>query len=228
MDESFLEKKECKDGSFTLHRKDIDESYHSPVGAALEAREKYVAPCNIATRAKQGTLHILDVCFGFGYNTAAALDVALEDLASVRVTALELDKDILAQSLELPFPFKHKELFVALANHFDEEQRIFSCADDMVQIKLFIGDALERINEVSNDVDVVFFDPFSPKKSPELWSADFFRKVYEKCKDGAILATYSCARGVRDAMRQAGFIVEDGPVVGRRGPATLGRVTKSS
>ena len=36
-----------------------------------------------------------------------------------------------------------------------------------------------------------------------------------------ILTTYSCARQVRENLKKAGFIVKDGPCVGRRAPATI-------
>lgn len=230
MDEHRLEKRRCADGSYTFLRTDLQESYHAPVGAALEAREKYVAPCELQQRAKKGSVRILDVCFGFGYNTAAALEVllSLEQRPVITVTALEIDKDILGQSLSLPFPFEHKEIFEKLAEAYDEEERAFRYEQDELRITLFIGDALERVGGVAAGVDVVLFDPFSPRKAPELWTAGFFKDIFGKCVDGAVLVTYSCARKVREALQEAGFAVEDGPVIGRRGPATVARAAKDS
>ena len=37
----------------------------------------------------------------------------------------------------------------------------------------------------------------------------------------AILSTYSCAGIVRRNLKEAGFKVADGPIVGRRAPGTL-------
>ena len=67
----------------------------------------------------------------------------------------------------------------------------------------------------------MFLDPFSPPKNPELWTESFFREVKKLMKPKAILATYSCARIVRDNLKKAGFIVKDGPIIGRRSPSTL-------
>ena len=39
----------------------------------------------------------------------------------------------------------------------------------------------------------------------------------------SILATYSCARIVRDNLKEAGFEVFDGPSVGRRAPSTIAK-----
>jgi tRNA U34 5-methylaminomethyl-2-thiouridine-forming methyltransferase MnmC len=38
---------------------------------------------------------------------------------------------------------------------------------------------------------------------------------------GAILATYSCAGQVKRNLKEAGFEIKDGPVVGRRAPGTI-------
>ncbi|MBT6774795.1 hypothetical protein HOA91_05495, partial [Candidatus Woesearchaeota archaeon] len=40
-------------------------------------------------------------------------------------------------------------------------------------------------------------------------------------KDSGILATYSCARIIRDNMAAADLVYDDGPIVGRRGPGTI-------
>ena len=42
-------------------------------------------------------------------------------------------------------------------------------------------------------------------------------------KKDAILATYSYARKVRENLNEAGLVVYDGPIVGRRSPCTLAR-----
>ena len=224
-----MKKIACRDGSFTFYNESAQESYHTPLGAAMEAREKYAAPCDLELRAQQGKVVLLDVCYGLGYNTAAALERLWQANEScvVQLYGLEIDPDIVREALSLPFPFAYEELFARL--HGQEQDRQFAYADERSDFRVLIGDARERIKEVPlGSVDVVFFDPFSPKKAPELWTVAFMRDVFLRCKEGAVLVTYSCARVVRDHLREAGFLVEDGPVVGRRGPATLGRVAKHS
>ena len=54
-----------------------------------------------------------------------------------------------------------------------------------------------------------------------MWSEEIFQKIYNKMKSEAKLSTYSCAGRVRKNMISAGFKVIDGPVVGRRSPATI-------
>ena len=80
----------------------------------------------------------------------------------------------------------------------------------------------EKISVLAHGIaDAVFFDPFSPKKQPELWSVDLFQKIFQIMASGARLTTYSCARQARENLQAAGFRTEDGPVVGRVSPGTI-------
>jgi tRNA U34 5-methylaminomethyl-2-thiouridine-forming methyltransferase MnmC len=45
--------------------------------------------------------------------------------------------------------------------------------------------------------------------------------MYRVIKRNGILATFSCARMARDNMAAAGFMYDDGPILGRRGPGTI-------
>jgi len=96
-----------------------------------------------------------------------------------------------------------------------------SYKDDKVKIRIIVGNALETISLVKGKFDAVFFDPFSPKKCPELWSKDFFKQIRSKMRPNSVLATYSCATKVRRALHDAGFKVIDGPCIGRRSPSTI-------
>ena len=58
-----------EDSSITFYNEEVEDHYHSKSGAREEAFEKHAKALNI----KQGI--IFDICFGIGYNTAAALDI---------------------------------------------------------------------------------------------------------------------------------------------------------
>ena len=100
---------------------------------------------------------------------------------------------------------------------------IHTCYNDTVTIQILLGDARETIKQIDdNSVDVIFYDPFSPKTQAEMWTKELFLEVKRilKPKTG-VMATYSCARMPRDNMKAAGLHFDDGPKVGRRGPGTL-------
>ncbi|MFH1506572.1 MAG: MnmC family methyltransferase [archaeon] len=187
------------DGTITFYNKQAQETYHSTSGALEEAQKKFAEPCKV----KEGDL-VLDICFGLGYNAAAALS------RKASVVALENDETLkeVIKNLELPL-----ESYVIV-------KKVVAGEED-ARLKIFWGDARKTIKALSQKFDACFLDPFSPKKQPELWTLDFFKDIRKVLKPGAVLATYSCARVVRDNLKKAGFQVKDGPVVGRKSPGTI-------
>jgi len=222
-----LKKIETNDGSVTFHNYLYDETYHSVTGAVEEAVKKFVEPCRIKDVALGGTVKILDVCFGLGYNSACAIDAALENNPDcvIEVVGLEKDISILNEIINLNPQIKNYFLIKNLIkNNGRNADNKFNYCEGNVKIKLLIGNAEETIKDVGCDsgkFDAVFLDPFSPKKNPELWTEKFFSDIKKLMKQGAVLATYSCARIVRDNLKKAGFEVKDGPSVGRRAPSTI-------
>ena len=91
------------DNSETFFNETVQESYHSHKGAVDEALIKYVIPCKIKELAKTGKLKILDVCFGLGYNSAMAIDAALEEnpQCEIEVVGLEYDPIIIQKIQEV-------------------------------------------------------------------------------------------------------------------------------
>lgn len=196
------------DGTYTLHSSRFDETYHSVSGAIEEAFEKYVNVCNLKPGSK-----ILDFCFGLGYNSLAAI----YKLKKVEIIGLEIDRDLLNSLDKVKVPGylekDYEKIRIAGKN--------LSYKDANVSIKLVVGNAIKTITNLPKGFDAVFFDPFSPKKSPELWTKDVFSILRTKMKANGVLATYSCAKKVRLALIAAGFKVKDGPSVGRRSPSTI-------
>jgi len=194
-----MKKVKTDDGTITLRSEEYDECYHSKSGALEEAKLKYIIPCKVKEHSK-----VLDIGFGLGFNTAAALQAGAE------VISLEKDKTLLKEIQPLAFPLESYQLVKQVANGKTSHR-----------LKIILGDATTTIKKLNQKFDAVFLDPFSPPKNPELWTESFFKDIKKLMKPTAILATYSCARIVRGNLKSAGFIVKDGPIVGRRSPSTL-------
>ncbi len=206
------------DNTETFLNEEVGESYHSQTGAVEEALKKYTIPCKIKELAKKGSIRILDVCFGLGYNSAMAVSQALEENShcTVEVVGLEYDPLILEKIQEVnpPIPF--------YANYKKLSPQAKELHLGNVTVKVILGDARETCKQLQeNYFDAVFFDPFSPKTAPEMWREEFFKEMWRVMRSSAILATYSCARMARDNMSAAGLFWDDGPIVGRRGPGTI-------
>jgi len=234
------------DGTETFLNEEVGESYHSYTGAVEEAFKKYAVPCKIKELAKSHLrncvtgdlssplpkdvpssvshpdkvkIRILDICSGMFYNSAAALDVALEENpdCEIEIIGLENDLEIIKKIQEVNPPIKSYKIIKKI--NFNKLEVI----DKKIKINLLLGDARERIKELESDsFDAVFLDPFSPKTAPEMWGVDFLKEIFRVIKEKKILATYTCARIVREKMKEAGFDYDDGPIVGRRGPGTIG------
>ncbi len=197
---------QTKDNSFTFFNEKYQEVYHSLTGALEEAQKKYIEPLEVKDNQV-----ILDICFGLGYNTYAAI----ENAKNLKIIALEIDQNVLDQLQELNISPKYEIIKKVAKDHYYK--------DKDYEIKLILGPAEITIKDIKEKFDVVFLDPFSPKRNPELWTKEFFQDIYKLMKPGAQLATYSCARSVRDNLKAAGFEVRDGPSVKRRGPSTIAK-----
>jgi len=196
------------DGSITLYSENYQDHFHSKSGALEESFKKFVEPCNL----KPGAV-ILDIGFGLGYNILEAI----HSVKNIRVTSLEKDENVLKEVQNINVP-EHLE------KDYDTVKKAaknLHYKDDDVEIEIVLGDAVETVKILKERFDAVFLDPFSPLKNPELWTISFFNDVKKLMKKNAVLATYSCARSVRENLKNAGFLIKDGPVVGRRGPSTL-------
>ncbi|MCK4911718.1 MAG: hypothetical protein KAR83_08740 [Thermodesulfovibrionales bacterium] len=204
------------DGSASFYNNQVGETYHSRSGAAREAIEKFCRPSGLGRLAGQGRAVIYDICFGLGYNTAAALDMILEcnPECLVDVYGFELDPSILEMTGQVTPPFNSYPLVREASKNLDAT---FGSAS----IKIFLGDVRQELDKAPRPADVVFFDPFSPCKEPELWSRELFRAIHSRMHPGAVLTTYSCASKVRQALDEAGFEVADGPCVGQRSTSTV-------
>mgnify|MGYP006277746525 CR=1 FL=1 len=199
-----------KDGSYTLYNEQYREHYHSISGAYEEAREKHVNALDLKNGFK-----ILDFCFGLGYNSFAAV----EKYSNLEIIALEKDIEVLEKIKKLTnSPYLSKQF-----QHFAEIAEKGEIKDNKNNtIKIIIDNVFNSLPKLpSLYFDRVFFDPFSPKKQPELWCKQIFEHIYKILKFKGQLSTYSCAKQVRTNLKDVGFRVKDGPIVGRRSPATI-------
>ena len=208
-----------EDGTQTFYNEEHQEPYHSKSGAYDESVQKYVKPCNIKNESV-----ILDFCFGLGYNTLAA--IASYD--NLTITAIENDPDLILALDQITFEepliqVLFEQMVLQLRQGVIEGKTDFIIVVGTSSIRFLLEDVQTAMPKLKHDFfDAVFYDPFSPKKQPELWSVDMFKQCYNCMKSQAILSTYSYARMVRDNISEAGFTFADGPIVGRRSPGSLG------
>ncbi len=220
-----MEKITTEDNSITYFNEKYEETYHSKTGAKEESLKKFVEPCKDVIEAND-TIKVLDICFGIGYNTAALLDYMKENYPNKKIfiTALENDMEIVSKIDDNnESGFNQYNLIKELIKNKKEYKPLFKLDKENVKIKLIIEDAREAIKKIKNKFNIIFLDPFSPKKCPELWTKEFFQDIEKIMEKDAILTTYSCARVVKDNLLAVNLKIEDGPCVGRKSPSTIAR-----
>lgn len=214
-----LTKYVTEDGSITYRNNLVDETYHTKSGAVQEAIEKH-AQALILKEIKMPV--IFDVCFGLGYNAAAAIDSIkkINSQTKIKIYCFENDKDILGKVLETKTQLESYDIITNFVKHFLNNDELIYEENNICMVMCF-GDARQTIKDVKEKADYIFFDPFSPKKQPEMWEKDFLNDIYNKTNYKGKLSTYSFARIVKDNLKNAGFYVIAGPIVGRRSPSTI-------
>ena len=206
------------DQTETFVNEKINEAYHSHTGALEEARIKYTEPCKIAERAKSGTLKILDVGFGMGYNSAYAIDVALASnpRCNIEVIGLESDPTIIAKIQEVNPPLSIYNQYKKLT------PQSLSIHHETVIVTIILADASESIKTLPPEwADAIFFDPFSPTNNPEMWSLTVFGHINRILNSRGIFATYTSHPLARENLASVGLLYDDGPILPRRGPGTI-------
>lgn len=95
--------------------------------------------------------------------------------------------------------------------------------DAGVQWELRLGDFTQLIEEEPRRADVVFFDPFSPRTNPAMWSLGALESIYRCRRPGGEmrLVTYSTAYGTRSGLLLAGFYVGEAGGPAGRGKGTV-------
>ncbi|NJO40015.1 MAG: hypothetical protein HC865_04875 [Cyanobacteria bacterium RU_5_0] len=208
------------DGSFTFFSDEFGEAFHSRQGAKEEAFLKFAKATDLIQKATRNSLRLLDVCYGLGYNTAAALETiwAVNPACQVEVYGLELDESVPNAAI-IP-PLLHSwSLEVQIILQTIAQTR--HCLTSHLNATLLIGDArktIQQICELGFQADAIFFDPFSPRRCPQLWTIEFFLQVAQCMAPDGKLATYSRSASVRSAILAAGLSLGTIPLSDRHLP----------
>jgi tRNA U34 5-methylaminomethyl-2-thiouridine-forming methyltransferase MnmC len=198
-----------RDGSYTFFSEEFQETFHSRQGAKAEAFYKFSRATNLIAAAQCNRLCLLDVCYGLGYNTGMALETIWQANPSCHITlyALELDPTVPVGAIVPELLQGWSEPVQGILQDLARQQRSIM---PMLDATLLIGDARQTVQQLSQQqvqADSIFFDPFSPRRCPQLWTVEFFREVCRCLAPTGKIATYSRSASVRTAMREIGLAI---------------------
>jgi len=218
-----------EDGSLSCRDPETGELYHNRAGAYREALENYVEPSRASRILREHSrLAILDACFGLGYNTLVLLEQILADPLSqgnISVLALDIDLKILNLVGRILDDQRLALTARALAAHVSlvpGKRKLTVRPGLTLSLEICQEDLRHKLPALNQQFDLVFHDPFSPAKVPELWTADLFRNYYRLLSQNkGKLLTYSSAAAVRGGLREAGFEVWRTIAVGGKSGGTM-------
>lgn len=201
------------DGSHSLFRADINETYHSRHGAYQESDHVYIKqglwPCE-ARFPKAEPIKILEVGFGTGLNAMLTIQAAEALGRKVHYTTLEpypLHPSVV-EKLNYDSLFPELPLGVWRMVHDSVWGKDVQISEwfTLHKIALKLEDC--RWN---NDFHLVYFDAFAPNKQADMWQVEQLQRCYEAMVANGLLVTY-CAQGqFKRNLKQVGFQVDCPP-----------------
>ncbi|PAF54096.1 hypothetical protein BKH42_02470 [Helicobacter sp. 13S00482-2] len=201
------------DGTFTIYNEEFNECYHSlGDGAYLETLYKHILPpMELKNLFFKSQIKILDICFGLGYNcfTTISQYLKMNYKGKLEIFSPEKDTEIFEKITSLQYPLEIQN--INISKIVDELKRTHKLNSiPQVSVELFLGDAKEYLFLLeSNSIDVIYQDPFSPKKNPELWDIEYFTRLYEIAAQDCIITTYCTSLSVKEIAKKVGFFVYD-------------------
>jgi len=180
---------QTKDGSHSLLRTDLDETYHSVHGAVTESRYIYIEQ-GLACVPSSSSIRIFEMGFGTGLNDLCAYRWARDQDQPIHITTIELSPlsmDLIYQ-LNYPQLIGHESLFRWL---HESDWGVVQRYDDWLSIEKH-RISLMDFDFNSCQFDCVFYDAFAPKYQPECWTSDVITPVINTLMPHGVFVTYCC------------------------------------
>ena len=216
---------------YSIRQISSGEVMHSVNPPSDEANKLYVEQSFLASRllkreTQADELVIWDVGLGAAANAMAAIrcfercytEGNENALRPLRLVSFEWDLDPLTLATKNPGCFPHLRHG---APYRILENGTWKHASNLLQWELLKGDFSGFI-ESAGIPDLIFYDPFSSKADPALWTREIFARIFKRCRPkSAELYTYSASTAVRVSLLTAGFFVAEGIGTGPKSDTTI-------
>jgi queuine tRNA-ribosyltransferase len=212
-------------GILAMRCLEAGEVMHPGVGPLQEAEQLYVRQSRLGERLRGAErLVVFDMGMGAGSNALAARsesERAPQTAARLELVSFERDLGALELALTQPAAF-------ALEGESGDAARALLAQGKhetpRTCWRLRQGDLLQALEQESARADIVFWDPFSPRSNPELWTIAAFTAIRRAAGPRCTLFTYSASTAVRIAMLLAGWAVGVGDAIGEKAATTAAAV----
>ena len=218
-------------GFASIRQLSSGEVMHSVNRPSDEANKLYVNQSSLASRlsTQESTTHelvIWDVGLGAASNAMAAVEcfekcyteMGERSLRPMHLVSFECDLDALTLAAKNSRTFSHLR-HAAPYRILDDGQ--WKHASDLLRWELLKGDFSVCL-DCARVPDLIFYDPFSYKTDPTLWTSQIFSRIFERCRPKSTeLYTYSSSTAVRASLLAAGFFVAAGAGIGPKSDTTI-------
>ncbi len=213
-------------GTLAMRSLDAGEVMHPGVGPLVEADRLYVQQSRLGDRLRDATapLVVFDVGLGAGSNAVAARAEsarAPHDAAQLHLVSFERDLGALTLALD------HAAAFGLDGDHGHAARTLLADGgheDARTRWLLRHGELLDCLHRETERADIVFWDPFSPRANPSLWTIAAFRALRATAGPRCTLVTYSASTATRVALLVAGWAVGVGDPIGDKAQTTAAAV----
>jgi queuine tRNA-ribosyltransferase len=203
------------------------EVMHPGVGPRVEAEALYVRQSRLSERlaaADPSPLVLFDVGLGAGSNALAARAASqAAPLTARRLVIVSFERDLGALALALAhgpdfgYDGENAEAVRAVLAHGHHETARTSW-------RIEAGDLPGSLAREVTRAEIVFWDPFSPRNNPDLWTVAAFAAIRAAAAPACTLFTYSSSTATRAAMLLAGWAVGIGDPIGDKAETTAAAV----
>ncbi len=195
------------DGSTTLYNEHIGEHYHSTHGALQESLHVFI-DYGLA-KIQNREINIFEMGLGTGLNFLLTAEFANRHNVKISYTGLEkfpVKGEIIETLNFSDYPGTDKANIEKLHQLSWNEWHTYS-----QNVNLFKSTGDIQDFSFPTEIDLVYWDAFSPAVQPELWTEEIFTSLYNAMKSGGVFTTYCSRVVVQKALRASGFKVEKNP-----------------
>jgi queuine tRNA-ribosyltransferase len=222
-----------RSGAWAVRDAAAGELMHPVVGPLREAEDLYAAQARLRERLLapgEGPLVLFDVGLGAASNALAARRVS-EDLPgdARRLVLVSFEQELGA--LRFALQPEHAARF-GLHGEPGEAARALldrgAHQTERTDWHLVQGDALAALSTGMGGLacEVAFWDPYSPKVNPSLWTVGAFAALRRCCAPRCTVYTYSASTTTRTALLLAGFSTGIGDTSGAQKETTCAAVER--
>ncbi|HUS63877.1 MAG TPA: MnmC family methyltransferase [Kofleriaceae bacterium] len=210
-------------GALAVRSVEAGEIMHPGVGPLVEADALYVRQSRLAERlrAAESPLVLFDVGLGAGSNALAARAVSeAAPPGAARLELVSFERDLGALALALD----HAAAFGLAGEPGDAARALLAGGRHETARTLWRldrGDLSETLSAEPARAHLVYWDPFSPRANPALWTIAAFSALRAAAAEDCTVITYSASTATRVALLLAGWAVGVGDPIGDKAQTTI-------